>query len=266
MLDKKRICILILVLFAFNASIASANDVATIHGAVYDWDSFSLLENSIVEVNSTPSQSMLANYGVYSFNLPPGNYLISASYYSNYTMVSYAEEEVTISDNGDYVLDLILLPTYLDDFNDTEFSELEEIASYGEDETNTWWYVLILFFVSILLMAAHFYMKRQNSDTGSPSENLAETITNNESPSLDDADLVVSAEGNDTYASLPDDLQAMLKIIELSEGRITQKELRSKVKYSEAKVSLMVSDLEDRGLVHKFKKGRGNVIVLEGYE
>ncbi|MGM0771995.1 MAG: helix-turn-helix transcriptional regulator, partial [Halobacteriota archaeon] len=35
-----------------------------------------------------------------------------------------------------------------------------------------------------------------------------------------------------------------------------------KLSYSEAKVSLIVSDLENRGLVEKFKKGRGNIIII----
>lgn len=32
---------------------------------------------------------------------------------------------------------------------------------------------------------------------------------------------------------------------------------------SEAKVSLMLADLEDRGLIRKIKVGRGNIIVFE---
>jgi len=32
---------------------------------------------------------------------------------------------------------------------------------------------------------------------------------------------------------------------------------------SEAKASLLVDDLENRGLVKRFKKGRGNVLVLK---
>ena len=47
-------------------------------------------------------------------------------------------------------------------------------------------------------------------------------------------------------------------------GRLTQKELREKMpEYGEAKISLMVAELEEMGLVKKFKKGRGNIIVLK---
>ncbi len=46
-------------------------------------------------------------------------------------------------------------------------------------------------------------------------------------------------------------------------GRVTQKELRGEMKCSEAKVSLMLDDLEDRGYIKKIKKGRSNIIIAE---
>jgi len=49
----------------------------------------------------------------------------------------------------------------------------------------------------------------------------------------------------------------------VEEGRITQTELRTRLPYSEAKVSLLVADLEDRGLIKKIKKGRGNILILQ---
>jgi len=58
-----------------------------------------------------------------------------------------------------------------------------------------------------------------------------------------------------------------LKAIEILKnygGRLTQKELREKMpEYGEAKVSLIVAELEQMGVVKKFKKGRGNIIVLK---
>ena len=65
-----------------------------------------------------------------------------------------------------------------------------------------------------------------------------------------------------TTAPLPADLLEVMDIIKANDGRITQKELRSKLKYSEAKVRLMLSDLAQRGLIEKFKKGRGNIIRI----
>ena len=61
---------------------------------------------------------------------------------------------------------------------------------------------------------------------------------------------------------LPNDLKEVMDIVIKGGGRINQVELRHNLPYSEAKVSLMISDLEDRGLVRRIKKGRGNIIVL----
>ena len=35
---------------------------------------------------------------------------------------------------------------------------------------------------------------------------------------------------------------------------------------SEAKISLMIAELEHKGLVEKIKKGRGNIVVLKKNE
>ena len=58
-------------------------------------------------------------------------------------------------------------------------------------------------------------------------------------------------------------LDGVLKIIMEQGGRTTQKEIRKKIPLSEAKISLMISELEAKGKVQKIKKGRGNIIVLK---
>lgn len=62
---------------------------------------------------------------------------------------------------------------------------------------------------------------------------------------------------------LPEDLKKVLELIKAEGGRMTQKELRRKLGFSEAKVSLIIADLERRGLIEKVKKGRGNIIFLK---
>lgn len=62
---------------------------------------------------------------------------------------------------------------------------------------------------------------------------------------------------------LPEDLKMVIEVIKENGGRITQKELRKKLGFSEAKMSLVIADLERRGLIEKIKKGRGNVIFLK---
>jgi uncharacterized membrane protein len=62
---------------------------------------------------------------------------------------------------------------------------------------------------------------------------------------------------------LPDDLRELYDLILKKGGLTTQKEIRKDAKYGEAKVSLMLADLEGRGLVKKIKKGRSNIIIAE---
>lgn len=239
------------VLLLLSMQVSGAAETATIHGAVYEWDSFDPLEHVIIEVNSTPPQSMLANYGVYSFNLTPGNYTMTAKYYADNELIAYTEEEITIMDDGDYVMDLILLPVYYDaSFNDTEFAELDEIASLSDDgqDLSSYGIILILLLAVVLIAAAYYFVKQRAKVRDADSGN------NGKAP--------VQIPG-DKWQDLPDDLRQVIAIIAKNDGRITQKELRTKVKHSEAKVSLMISDLESRGIVRKFKKGRGNIIILE---
>jgi uncharacterized membrane protein len=62
---------------------------------------------------------------------------------------------------------------------------------------------------------------------------------------------------------LPNDLRDVVRILKRNEGRMTQKDLRKEIPLSEAKVSLMLTELEDMGIVKRIKKGRGNVLILK---
>ena len=65
-------------------------------------------------------------------------------------------------------------------------------------------------------------------------------------------------------AQEPDSADKALEIIKKHDGRISQKKLRKEMLYlSEAKVSLILTELEHKGLIEKVKKGRGNVILLK---
>lgn len=109
----------------------SLADTATVHGVAYEWSTFEPLDNAIVGVNSTPAQSMVAKYGVYSFELPNGTYQITASYYEEDQLAYYAEDLIRVSDEGSYVLDLLLLPSYSSSGNVTTEAGSEEASSSG---------------------------------------------------------------------------------------------------------------------------------------
>ncbi len=285
----------------------TASAGATIHGVVYEWNTFQPLENVIVEVNSTPVQSMVCTYGTYSFELPQGNYKITASYFEDSTLSYYAEDLINITD-GNYVLDLLLFPEYYQSTTSTNGSG--NVSSLGQStisqnvtasktssiSTNT-----LLITISILLVA-FILLKHSTGQKTTPIEKhhvvkhdkveenviltpkpvqLPESVEKSEvgseeseidsEESSDDSTELVITEPEQTETitvddipkgPIPADLQEILDIIRSQGGRMTQKDLRSKLKYSEGKVSLMLFDLEKRGMIQKFKRGRGNVILL----
>jgi len=250
--------LILAVLCLFFFPMAEAAEVATVHGAVYDWETFKLLENTIVEVNSTPPQSQVAKYGLYSFDLPMGIYVLKASYYENGELVSYREEMLNITDEGDYLLDMLLLPAYPDgNLNDSDLPEITTLIegeSLLQDQNGSKSTIFLIVAGSLLIAGAIVFLvlkKRQSSQNADLETSLSE------------ADYSDSENTADDGVSLPQDLQQVVDIIKANGGRITQRDLRSRINYSEAKVSLMVSDLENRGIIGKFKKGRGNIIVLK---
>ncbi len=302
---SRRIIFAILLVIPF---LMTAGASATIHGVVYEWNTFQPLENVIVNVNSTPVQSMVCKYGTYSFNLPEGNYKISASYYEDSSLIYYAEDFVNITDEGSYVLDLLLFPDYSQSKSSINGSSSSSSSNQSISFQNatavqsnfisvdtiliTILILLVLFFLlrhstgkkTTLSAERHQAVKQEKAEekvilipkpvqfTVSPEsiKTGSQEFEETESEETDPTELIVAEPDNMGSTTLdvipkgpiPADLQEILDIIRAQGGRMTQKDLRSKLKYSEGKVSLMLFDLEKRGMIQKFKRGRGNVILL----
>ncbi|MEM2890715.1 MAG: hypothetical protein QW358_05210 [Candidatus Hadarchaeum sp.] len=227
--------------FSFCSTIVAQEDFAKVHGTVYYWYNLEPLRNAIVEVNSTPVQVYVAKNGEYSFNLPPGNYVITARYYRDNVLLYYAEENLTILGGGEYIVDLIAFPL----FEDIEIAdETDLVPSIETPESEGFWIIFAAIGAAVFISAVgvFYYLKKRRKRLPEPkAEPARETIK---------------------YVGLPADLQEILDKVKEAGGRITQLELRDKLPYSEAKVSLMLTDLENRGLIRRIKKGRGNVIIL----
>lgn len=235
MLKLKILAYLSIALFLI--SFASAADV---HGTVYDL-SLRKLSNAAVEINTSPKQFFVAQNGSYSFNVPNGFYTIKARLLQKKTIVASAEENITISQDGSYVVDLILFPDVEEGVDDAGI----DISSQFTDSRNGKNYVLIaLISILILLFAAGlvYYFKIHRKQK-------KEIITENREIKKEE------------YAE--SDLGQIIKIIKNEGGRATQKEIRKQIPLSEAKVSLMIAELEHKEIVEKIKKGRGNIIILK---
>ena len=105
--------------------LAGSNVTATVHGGTYETGTFEPLNDTVIDINSTPPQSMVAKNGMYSFELVPGDYAITARYYQNNTLTYSKKTTLKIEDGGNYVFDLVLRPV----------SENQAIKTI-EDKTN----------------------------------------------------------------------------------------------------------------------------------
>jgi uncharacterized membrane protein len=224
-------------LLAF-ASLACA---ATIHGTAFDWRTFRPVAGTFFSINSTPAQSLVSANGSYSFEVGAGTYALEAnSFHQNLS----ARQEFSVPSQGNFLIDLILLPLGVTEEDLYEGSHL--LPPLPREENNYALLLVVIAVVAVTAIAVLFIML--------PKLRKKDFLKKEEAPAKQEV-----AEKN---AALPKDLKELLEKIKEHEGRTTQKELRKEIPLSEAKVSLMISDLEDRGLVKKIKKGRGNIIRI----
>jgi uncharacterized membrane protein len=215
---------------------------ATIHGTVYDLDLNTV--QAVVEISTTPRQVMVAKNGTYSFNVAQGNYTISA----NYTKLLLATtESIIVNKEGDYILDLILFPDLSEE--ESLMNETLEVIEYDEPTAPKYWMWAFPVLILLAVVALLYWKKKKHPES--------------KKESAKPADKSASPEKLEAKPAQKADLAEIIAFIKKEGGRTTQKDLRKAIPYSEAKISLMIAELESKGKVKKIKKGRGNIIILE---
>lgn len=214
-------------------------NAAAIHGTVYDL-SLKKINNVKVEINTSPKQLLIAQNSSYLFNVPNGAYTIKAQLMQKNDVIASVQENITIRQDDSYVLDLILFPDVEEGVGDIGI-DVDGNAIETEQNQNK---ILIGFFIVlafiIILVVAH-YSKKNKKEGEKTAKDEVKKEENREDG----------------------DLGQIVKIIEQEGGRATQKDIRKKIPLSEAKISLMIAELEHRGVIEKIKKGRGNIIILK---
>ncbi len=241
---------------------------ATISGNVYDAMNLEILPSAVIDINSSPAQQIVAREGNYSVNLPLGDYSIHAFYYVG-DLKLVADENISIAEEGDFVLDLILFPQVNGQIDEnipvgsggttSEVPQETPLKFFGFDMFQLSIIVLLLALVSA---AAILVSKKQKENAHFIGQEKPPNLPAKEEISLPatqfPASLPVVEEKLDKYAL------EVLDVLKRSGNRLTQKELCEKVSsVGEAKISLIVSELEALGKVKKIKKGRGNIIILK---
>jgi uncharacterized membrane protein len=226
---------------------------AKVYGSIYEWSDLEKpIKNVIVEIeeNATRVQYKVSSDGAYSFDISPGNYVLRAKYYINNILELSGEEKLQIyRPDESRNLDLLLIPSI-----DSGYEYLADINLTGElepKEPDVSNYIAVIIVVLLIAIIFLFFLWKKKRKPVIPEQ---EEIPSE--PSANDTKPI-----ENMNRELPDDLRELYDLIVKKGGRTTQKEIRKDAKYGEAKVSLMLADLEDRGLIKKIKKGRSNIII-----
>ena len=217
-----------------------------IEGNVYTID-FELAKTAIVEIDTYPKQQRVITEGYYRFEVPLGSYTINASLIEGNALTAEVSEPIEVTKEGTFVLDLILFPTIdnaLDILKETE--ELDEttiLTELEEENEKTPTSTLLIGGISIAILLLILWnivkwrwMKKEVERRREEKEVEKQVIRED------------------------DDLKNYIDYLK-KEKRVTQKEMRKHFPDSEAKISLVLTDLEAKGKIKKIKKGRGNIII-----
>jgi uncharacterized membrane protein len=222
----------------------------TLSGTVYN-ENLDPEINVVIEIDSQPPQKYLTKNGKYSFDLSEGTYTLTA--YKGFQLTS---DKIEIKQDGLFIFDIFLLPDFSEESELLDESEIESginesieqsIEQYEQYESWRYWLGGLIL---ILLLWRFGYMRKKYG----PLKKFRKKIKAESKKSKDQAKEEVTDEH----------ISQALDIIQKHNGRIMQKQLRKEMLYlSEAKVSLILTQLEHNGKIEKIKKGRGNVILLK---
>ncbi|WP_148266449.1 helix-turn-helix transcriptional regulator [Methanocella arvoryzae] len=273
---------------------ATATAGSTVKGEVYDWATFDIMDNAVVEVYSMPGHAFIerrvVKTGSYSLDLPAGTYMLYAKAGTPGTSTELlAAENITIAENSNYTIDLILFPPsdleYLEALNATVPEQVVPTptpAPHGQPIDLLYPAIGLVLVTAVVFIGGVFlYRKRTrkmpvretNATQSATPFNMGKEVSydpvDQEQAPEQPADAMAPKQAQPVQTPppsydpmLPQDCRDVIAILEKNGGRMTQLDLRKQLPYSEAKVSLIVSDMESRGIVKKVKKGRGNILIL----
>jgi len=278
MSDWKRGLIIFTILFIIASASVSA---ATIYGTVYDFE-LNRADAVRISINTTPEQQLIAVNGRYTFTVPPGHYELKAQQQLS-GLSAEATESIIIEKDGSYVRDIILYPQIDGEENITDnVSDMSGTIFDDEEQSSrafTWTVIGVMLIILVILayrvnkvlqrLSTHL-VKQEKTENNTEVKEIqpAETIKPvTQATAVQPETKIISPEvtpaSSQTAESIPQELQQVIEFIKTQEGRTTQKDIRKQFPLSEAKISLMIADLENRKIVEKIKKGRGNIIILK---
>ncbi len=242
-MNKKRYFLFIVIFIVLAASLHAA----TLKGTIYN-SQLNPEKDVLLEINTQPIQKYLAKDGTYQFTLTPGDYTLTAQ--KNEIEIT---EHITIAQDGTYLIDLFLLPNTEE--NQDLWNDLKEeplVEPLDEKTIPHIWQYILIGIIALILLIRIMYIRKKYGSLSIFRKRIRTEAQKTEAQHKQDIE------------KEPSYLEKALEIIKSHDGRINQKELRKEMLYlSEAKISLIITELEHNNLVEKIKKGRGNVIILK---
>ncbi len=252
---------------------------AIIKGQVYN-STLDEINDVIVIINSNPIQRYIVKDGTYFFELPPGRYKLIARTFADEENVLGTDVDLIITKEGSFVVDLILEEMTKEQLKEEIPKPYEEETNNNETnifnniKANTIITSSLILIGIILLLAILIYLIKNKSNLKNKKKDTTQSINfelisdnnnrdNDEIYEIKDTtkkedikdETKIDINSNDEY------LNKVLNLIK-KEKRITQKEIRKNFDLSEAKISLIISELEEKKIIKKIKKGRGNIIIF----
>jgi uncharacterized membrane protein len=229
-----------IIALVFAALLIQSCSAATIQGKLFEWESLQKIESAIIDVNSIPPQRVVAENGDYRFTVPDGVYSIVAMQFIKGKLARIAKETILVEGEGTFVMDLVLREATESDLGAVQGKGFEAGLFEETGESGGTILAAFLFLAAGLATVGYGIAKKAKSRQGRESQ---------------------KHEALDKYAV------EVLEILRRSGNRLTQKELREKCQgCGEAKISLVLTELEAMGKIKKIKKGRGNIIILKGVD
>lgn len=201
-------------------------EAAYIQGSIYNYN-LDKITDVVVEIDTSPKQRIISKEGEYGFEVSSGRYKINV--YSLRTNRSLGSDEVIITgDEGEFKLDLILAP----EMNADEDSGFNPALLAG--------LFIVLLGIMIFSVSKRAFPIKEHEDEWEEEE----------------TELM-------NWESMTNYKKEIMAIMRENEGKISQKKLRKHFDLSEAKISLLVTELEKEGMIKKVRKGRQNLLVLK---
>lgn len=253
MIFKKSIILILslLLLLSYSSYVLGAK----IEGTIYD-ENLNPMKNIVLIVNSVPEQRILISNGSYEIYIEPGNYQLRFVKLNNIN--ESVTENLVVDKNGVFTFDVFFIPDFEEDLYMYEIEDIEEqdFNIFGIEKDKgvkgaTFRFIIVV--ISLVLLFLIYIVVRK-------------TIKNKKKERKDEKEEleVVAKEENKKIELNREDATTdkIIEILKNADGRMTQRELRKIMPYSEAKISLMLAELEEEGRIKRIKKGRGNIIIL----